>query len=257
LHTPYYYSYYALLKLNNFEPILVNTIKGKIDIEDFKKKIIGVKAVLINSPSNPTGVIQDISTLKEIEKITKDLDIPLVSDEVYKDLIYDRENYSLSGNHVITINSFSKTFNLCGVRIGYLFSNDLEIIKKVVDFKSHSSMNTSIISQEMAVRALKVPKSFVLNQTKIWKNRRDRIYLGLSEMGLNLWKPQGAFYVFPKIKYSEKFVYEMYKNYKIITYPGTWFGDNQRVRFSYALNSKKIDEGLEKVKEYLKKNNQI
>ena len=251
LHTPYYYSYKPLLELNNFEPILVNTIKGKIDLEDFRKKVVGVKAVLINSPSNPTGVIQEISTLKEIEKITKDLNIPLVSDEVYKDLIYERENYSLSGPHVVTVNSFSKTFNLCGVRVGYLFSNDLDIVNKVIDFKSHSSMNTSIISQEMAVRALSVPKSFVLDQTKVWKNRRDLIYTRLSEMGLDLWKPEGAFYVFPKIDYPEKFVYEMYKYHKVITYPGTWFGDNERVRFSYALDADKIEEGLARVRKYL------
>ncbi|GAH13746.1 unnamed protein product, partial [marine sediment metagenome] len=66
------------------------------------------RAVLINSPSNPTGRIQDIETLKKIEKLTADLGIILVSDEVYKDLIYERENYLLSGPHVITINSFSK-----------------------------------------------------------------------------------------------------------------------------------------------------
>ncbi|MCX6800876.1 MAG: pyridoxal phosphate-dependent aminotransferase [Candidatus Diapherotrites archaeon] len=251
IHTPYYYSYKPLLELNNFEPVLVNTVKGKIDMGDFRKKVVGVKAVLINSPSNPTGVIQEISALKEIEKITKDLDIPLVSDEVYKDLIYERENYSLSGPHVITVNSFSKTFNLCGLRVGYLFSNDLGIVNKVINFKSHSSMNTSILSQEMAVKALSVPKKFIRDQVKIWKSRRDLIYEGLTEMGLDLWKPEGAFYVFPKIDNPEKFVYEMHKYHKVITYPGTWFGDNERVRFSYALNANKIEEGLERVRKYL------
>jgi len=103
----------------------------------------------------------------------------------------------------------------------------------------------------MAVRALSVPKSFVLDQTKVWKNRRDLIYTRLSEMGLDLWKPEGAFYVFPKIDYPEKFVYEMYKYHKVITYPGTWFGDNERVRFSYALDADKIEEGLARVRKYL------
>lgn len=251
IHKPYYYSYKPLIEKNHLIPVIVNTDKGKIILQDFKQKVKDVKIVLINSPSNPSGVIQDIDTLKEIEQITKQLDIVLLSDEVYKDLIYKRENYFLSGPHVVTVNSFSKIFSMCGFRVGYVFSNDLSIIEKIKQLKTHSSMNTSIIAQEMAYQALQTPKSHIEQQTEIWKKRRDLIYNGLKEMGLDVWKPEGAFYVFPKIPNPKKFVKDMFEKYKVITYPGGWFGDPERVRFSYALNENKIKEGLERVKKYL------
>jgi len=252
IHKPYYYSYKPLIEKNHLVPVIVDTSKWKIIMKDFEQKARDVKMVLINSPSNPSGVVQNIDTLKKIEEITKQLDIILVSDEVYKDLIYERENYSLSGPHVVTIDSFSKTFSMCGFRVGYVFSNDLTIIEKIRELKTHSSMNTSILAQEIAYNALQTPKSVLNRQREIWKKRRDMIYDGLRKMGLDVWKPEGAFYVFPKIPNPEKFVRDMFEKYKVITYPGEWFGDPERVRFSYALSEDKITEGLKRVEEYLK-----
>ena len=253
LHVPYYYSYLPLVKLNYLEPVFTETIAGKIDINDFDKKVRGCKAVLINSPSNPTGRIQDIKTLKQIEKLCKDLGIIIISDEVYKDLIYERENYMLHGDHVITINSFSKTYAMCGYRIGYLYSNDKKIVDRTIEIKTNSSMNTNILGQEMAFEATKVPKSFINKQVKIWKKRRDFIYKGLLDLGLDLWRPEGAFYVLPKIKNPRKAVWDLFKKYKVITYLGEWFGAPKRIRLSYALNLDKIEEGLKRIGKYLQK----
>jgi aminotransferase len=133
-----------------------------------------------------------------------------------------------------------------------LWSLDQELVNKVIEMKTHTSMNTNILAQEMAFEATKTPKSFTNKQLEIWKERRDFIYKGLSAMSLDLWKPEGAFYVLPKIKNSEDFVWNMFKRYKVITYPGEWFGAKNRVRFSYALDIGRIKEGLERVKEYLK-----
>ncbi|MFC1768497.1 pyridoxal phosphate-dependent aminotransferase [Nanoarchaeota archaeon] len=252
LHSPYYYSYPPLVELNHLKPVFTETVAGKIDFDDFEKKIQGCKAVLINSPSNPTGRIQEINTLKKIEKLTTDLNITLISDEVYKDLMYERENYLLSGPQVVTINSFSKTFSMCGYRVGYLYSNDPDFVQKVIDFKTHTSMNTNILAQEMAYEATKVPRKFVTDQLKIWKERRDLIYKGLQDLGLDLWKPEGAFYVFPKVPKPREFVWKLYTKYKAITYLGEWFGAPKRVRFSYALDADKIEEGLKRVEKCLK-----
>ncbi len=251
LHKPYYYSYVPLLKLNYIEPVFTETIDGKIEFDDFDKKVRDCKAVLINSPSNPTGRIQEINTLKKIEKLCADLNIAIVSDEVYKDLIYERENYMLKGDHVVTINSFSKTFAMCGLRVGYLYSNDKNIIDKAVEIKTYSSMNTNILGQEMAYEATKVPEEYVKNQVKIWKERRDFIYDGLRKLGLELWKPEGAFYVLPKIEKPEDAVWNLFKKYKVITYLGAWFGAEKRIRLSYALNIDKIEEGLKRIGKYL------
>jgi len=253
VHKPYYYSYPPVIKAAGLEPVFTETIGGKIDIGDFDKKVRDCKAVLINSPSNPTGTIQDIKTLKEIEKLTKDLGIILISDEVYKDLIYERENYFLKGPHVVTINSFSKTFSMCGFRVGYLYSNDKKIVQNVIDLKTHTSMNTNILAQEMAYDATKVSRGYIDSQMKIWKSRRDLICSGLSDLGLEFDKPEGAFYVLPKVRNPQKVVWDLYKKYNVITYLGDWFGAHGKIRLSYALNEEKIKEGLKRLGKYLKK----
>lgn len=251
LHKPYYYSYLPLVEKNHLVPVFSETPHGKIDFSDFEQKMHGCKAVLINSPSNPTGRVQEIPTLKKIEKACKDLGIAIISDEVYKDIIYDRENYMLKGDHVVTINSFSKTFAMCGFRVGYLYSNDKSIVQGAVELKTHTSMNTSNIAQEMAFEATKAPKSYVEKQLKVWRQRRDLIYKGLLGLGLELEKPEGAFYVLPTFPNPRKAIMELFSKHKVITYLGEWFGAPECLRLSYALDREKIEEGLERIGKYL------
>ncbi|MBN2330441.1 MAG: aminotransferase class I/II-fold pyridoxal phosphate-dependent enzyme [Candidatus Aenigmarchaeota archaeon] len=251
LPRPYYYSYPFNVKYAGMEPVYTKLVEGRIDFDDFASKVHDCTAVIINSPSNPTGRVESISTLRKIEKLASDLGVFVISDEVYKDLIYVRENYLIKGPHVVTINSFSKTFAMCGFRVGYLWSLDNEFVKAVIEMKTHSSMNTNILGQEMAYEATKVPRSFIDDQLKIWKERRDLIYEGLSDLGLDLWKPEGAFYVLPKVEKPVDFVLGVFKRYKVITYMGEWFGADERVRFSYALDSEKIEEGLKRVARFL------
>lgn len=253
LPRPYYYSYPYLVKFAGMEPVYTDLVAGRINFEDFKKKIKRCKAVIINSPSNPTGRVESVETLKKIEKLTSDLGVYVLSDEVYKDLIYVRENYLIKGFHVVTINSFSKTYNMCGLRVGYLWSPEQALVNKIIEIKTHTSMNTNTLAQEMALETLKTSRSFIDKQLKIWKQRRDLIYDGLLEMDLDLWRPEGAFYLFPKIKNSEDFTWNMFKDYKVITYPGEWFGARDRVRFSYALDTEKMKEGLKRMRKYLER----
>ena len=250
---PYYYSYPFNAKYAGLEVGFYDLVDGKIEMENFKENLKGCIAVLINSPSNPTGSIQEIPVLKEIEKLTQETGAYVVSDEVYMDLIYERENYLIQGDHVITVNSFSKTYAMCGFRIGYLYSTDVEVVQACVDMKTHTSMNTNILGQEMAYEATKVPASYFKEQVSIWKERRDLICHGLESLGLELWKPEGAFYVFPAFKNSNQAVNDLYYKHKMIVYDGTWFGSPERIRFSYALDTSKIEEGLERLREYLKK----
>lgn len=249
---PYYYSYPPLVTLAGLTPVYTQLREGRIDLDDFKKKVRGVKAVLINSPSNPTGRIEAIPTLKEIERITERMGAYVISDEVYKDLIYERGNYLIKGPHVITVNSFSKTYSMCGLRIGYLWSRDPKLVQKAIDIKVHTSMNTNTLAQEMALRAMSTPASFVEAQARIWKGRRDFMYRGLKDLGFDLWKPEGAFYVLPKIKNSNRVVSELVHKHKIITYDGEWFGAPGRIRLSYALDIDKMREGLGRMSKYLK-----
>jgi len=253
LSQPYYYSYPHMARFAGMEPVFTRSINGRIDFDDFAQKVQDCKAVIINSPSNPTGRVEAIDTLKQIEAITNKLGVYVLSDEVYKDLIYVRENYLIEGEHVVTINSFSKTYAMCGFRVGYLWSRDQSLVDAAIEIKTHTSMNTNILGQEMAYEAARVPSSFISDQLKVWRQRRDLIYDGLVRLGLDLWKPEGAFYVMPRVERPRDFVLELFEHYKVITYLGEWFGAPDRVRFSYALDVEKIKEGLQRIEEYLKK----
>jgi len=252
LPRPYYYSYPNIVRFSGMEPVFTDLENGRINLEDFKEKVTDCKVVLINSPSNPTGRIESIDTLKEIEKITQELGIYIISDEVYKDLIYERENYLINGNNVITVNSFSKTYAMCGVRVGYLWARDQDLVNSTIEIKTHTSMNTNLIVQDMALRAMGVPRSYIDDQLKIWYRRRDLMYSGLIDLGLDLWKPEGAFYVLPKVHNPREFVTRLYLDYKVITYLGEWFGAPDRVRLSYALDESEIEKGLEYIGKCLK-----
>ena len=253
LPRPYYYSYPPIVEMAGMMPVYTDLVEGRIDIDDFKKKLKGCKAVLINSPSNPTGRVEDIGTLKEIEKITQSLGVYVVSDEVYKDLIYERENYHLQGDHVITVNSFSKTYCMCGVRVGYLWSADKKVVEDACEMKTHTSMNTNLVGQDMALHAMKASKDYIRKQQQIWRERRDFIFKGLSDIGFELWKPEGAFYVLPKCKNARAFVNVLYQDYKVIAYLGEWFGTPDHIRLSYALDIKQIEEGLNRIQLAMKK----
>lgn len=244
---PYYYTYARLIELANMVPVFTDVVEGHIDIEDFKKKVVGCKAVLINSPSNPTGCVENVSTLKEIERITKELGIYVVSDEVYKDLIYERENYHLQGDHVITVNSFSKTYCMCGLRVGYLWSAEKAIVDNVCELKTLTSMNTNLMGQQLALNAMSAPKSYTEGQLKIWRERRDYIYKALIDLGFDLWRPEGAFYVLPKCKNAREFVKCLYLDHKVIVYLGEWFGAPGHIRLSYALEINEMKEGLKRI----------
>jgi aspartate aminotransferase len=253
LPRPYYYSYPHNVALAGMTPVFYDLEDGKINFETFEKTVQGCRAVLINSPSNPTGTVQEVETLRRIEELCNTLGIYVISDEVYKDLLYVRENYLLKGKRVVTINSFSKTYAMCGLRLGYFHTLDRELVEKVVDMKSHTSMNTSIASQAMGLAAMQERATYVSAHVPIWEKRRDIIYQGMLDLGLELWKPEGAFYVLPKIHNSTRAMHDLYYNYKIITYDGQWFGAPDRLRFSFALDESKIQEGLKRLGEFLGK----
>ena len=242
-----------IIEFAGLETIYLKTLDGRIDLDDFKEKVIDCRAIIINSPSNPTGRVESIETLKVIESLTSQYGVYVISDEVYKDLIYVRENYLIQGPHVITINSFSKTYSMCGFRVGYLWSLDNTLVQDVISMKTHSSMNTNILGQSMAYEATKVPQSFIDKQLNIWKDRRNFLYNGLKKMGFNLWNPEGAFYMLPAIEDPLDFVWDMYTKYNVVIYLGDWFGAPGRVRFSYALNKDKIEDGLSRISDYLHK----
>ncbi len=253
LPKPYYYSYPHNVRLAGMTPKYYRLRDGKIDFDEFEAQAKGCRVALINSPGNPTGSVQDIAVLKKIEAFARRTGTILISDEIYKDLIYERENYPMKGETVCTINSFSKTYAMCGLRVGYVHTKDADLVAKMVEIKSHTSMNTNVLAQEMAYEALQTPKRHIEQQMKVLRSRRNYLYESMVGLGLDLWKPEGAFYVFPKFKDPTRAMHDLFYRYHMITYNGTWFGDPSRLRFSYALDLAKIAKGMERLEAFLNK----
>lgn len=253
LPRPYYYSYPYLVNFAGMEAVYTDLKEGRLDIEDVKKKIGDCVAMIINSPSNPTGRVEAMETLHEIEKLSEKHGTYIISDEVYKDIIYERDNYLIKGPRVVTVNSFSKTYSMCGERIGYLWSRDKDLIEEVKTMKTHTSMNTNVVGQKRALAAINSDNIYVKEQLKIWHERRELMLSMLEKIGLEAWKPEGAFYVLPKVENTKKVVWELYNNHGVIVYRGEWFGAKDRIRLSYALEKEKITKGMEIIGEYLKK----
>ncbi len=252
---PYYYSYPYLASYNRLEPVYSPMKDDHIDMQDIENKISEVNAIMVNSPTNPTGMVEKPDTIKKLERLANETGRLLIFDEVYRELIYEGTHYSPKGDNVINVDSFSKTFNLCGARIGYCYSKNEELIEKIIQKKTHTSMNTSTTGQSMAIAALDAPNSFKEKNRKIFKERREIIYKGLKEIGFELHKPEGAFYALPRATNPQKVVEDLFDRYKVIAYNGEWFGAGNRIRLSYALKKEKIEEGLGRIEKYIKQEN--
>jgi aspartate aminotransferase len=250
---PYFFAYPELIELAGMKPVFTDLVDGYIDLADFAQKLEECDGAIINSPGNPSGTVQSHKTMREIEKLSKDLDKWIISDEVYKDIIYVKDNYQLKGNKIIRVDSFSKTYDMTGYRIGYIYSKNKDVISNAVQMKSATSLNTSILSQQMAHAATKVHKKYVKDHIKIWKKRRDYMYEGLQKLGLETWKPDGAFYILAKMKNPYKVMMDLYYKHKVVVFNGEWFGAPDKIRFSYALDIPEIEEGLKRLKRYLRK----
>jgi aspartate aminotransferase len=252
LTRPHYYSYPHNVLMAGMEPVFTELVNGRIDLADFAEKVQGVDAVIVNTPCNPTGCVEPVATLKAIEALTARLGVWLIFDEVYKQILYDGEHYRPSTPNVITNNSFSKSYSLCGLRVGFLHSYDPELVRQVIEMKTDTTMNTGLLAQQMALAALGTPPEYFAEQLAIWRARRDLCYAGLCDLGLELVKPEGAFYMLPKVNDPGRAVDELYFDHQVVVYNGEWFGALGHIRLCYALDVEKIKEGLERIGLWLK-----
>lgn len=266
LPSPYWLSYPEMIKLSGAKPIIVATDKKTFTIkpETFKGYITKkTKAIVINSPSNPTGAVYAKEQLEELAEIAVKRNIFVISDEIYEMLIYDnlkhisiasfnKDIYALT----FVINGVSKSYSMTGWRIGYLAGRE-DVIKGISDLQSHSTSNPTSISQAAAIAALNGDDSFVRKLTKEFENRRNIMISGLNEIrGVKCNKPQGAFYCFADVSgtgmdgltFSKRLLDEIH----IAAVPGAPFGSKDYVRFSFATSADDIKKGIKKLKEWLK-----
>ncbi|MDP2908922.1 MAG: aminotransferase class I/II-fold pyridoxal phosphate-dependent enzyme, partial [Nanoarchaeota archaeon] len=226
-----------------------------------KKK---TKVLLINTPANPTGNVLSKQVLEELADIAREYNLYIFSDEAYEKIIYDnKKHYSIGSfngmeKYVITFHSFSKTYAMCGFRLGYAVGPE-DLIKAMTQTHVYSTICAPTISQKVGTEALKLNSKYTETMVKEYARRRGLILKRLEEMKLPVAKPYGAFYVFPNIKnYSNnsvKFANELLIKGKVAAVPGSEFGreGEGHIRFSYATDYKLIEKAMDRLEKFLKK----
>ena len=273
---PYWVSYPEMVKLADAIPVPLMTTEEnqfKFTIEDLKKAITPkTKAILLNSPSNPTGMAYHADELQAIADLAVKNNIFVVSDEIYEHLLYDGEKHiSIASFNdkikdlTIVVNGVSKSYSMTGWRIGYTASNK-KIASIMSNMQSHATSNPNSIAQAAAVAALNGPQDCVEMMRVEFEKRRDYMVERINAIdGLSCIKPHGAFYVFMNIKgvlnreyygklitTSDDFCELLLEKSKVALVPGSGFLAEQYVRWSYATSMENIKEGLDRLEAFLK-----
>ena len=274
---PYWVSYPELVKLADGVPVFVETLKEnnyKYTIEDLEKAVSDkTKAVLINSPNNPTGTIYNREELIEIVEFAKKHDLLIISDEIYEKLIYDGEKHisiaSLSEDafeRTVVINGVSKTYAMTGWRLGYMAASK-EITKLMTSIQSHMTSNVNTIAQYAAIEALNGPIEDLNTMVKEFERRRNFMVDRLGKIdGVSIIKPSGASYIMVNISsyFNTTFKGEEIKNSldfsrvlldeeKVAVIPGAGFGLDEYIRLSYATSMDIIETGIDRIAMFINK----
>ena len=224
------------------------------------------RMLILNTPANPTGTVMSKKILEEIADIVIEKNLIALVDEAYEKLIYGKARHvsmaSLNGmfNHVITTQSFSKTYAMCGFRVGYAAANE-KIIKEMKEFKLTTTLAAPTFAQLAAVDALQNSRKYVAKMRKEYDRRRRLITKRINQIPNIYLKniPQGAFYIFPNITEtkmkSEKFVDFLLSKAKVAVIAGTEFGKHGEgfVRMSYATAYDKIEEAMDRIESSVRK----
>ncbi|MCX7881436.1 MAG: pyridoxal phosphate-dependent aminotransferase [Patescibacteria group bacterium] len=265
--SPYWVSYLEMVNLAEGKAVFIDAKKLKEKPAILKKAINKkTKLLILNSPSNPTGMIFKKKHLEEMAKICLEKDIYILSDEIYEKLIYGKKHYSIAQvnelvkKKTIIINGVSKTYAMTGWRIGYAVADE-EIIKAASSIQDHTTSNPCSIAQKAALAALTESSDELEKMRKEYQKRRDYLYQRIEKVkGLKAEKPDGAFYLFVdvsyfyghKIKNSVNFCQEFLEKKYVATIPGIAFGDDRFIRLSFATDIASIKKGVDRLEQFLK-----
>jgi aspartate aminotransferase len=273
--SPYWVSYPDQVLLNDATPVFVKTLEAdsfRVRPEALEERITPkTKALILNSPSNPTGMIYDRGTLEKIAELALRHNFYIVSDEIYEKLVYDgAEHVSIASldkevrDRTIVVNGLSKSHAMTGWRIGYAAGRS-EIVKAMTNIQSQSTSNPTSITQKAAVEALRGPQDFVVTMRREFDARRRYLVGELNELeGIHCAMPEGAFYAFPNTAaiYGKKFgnrtiasssdlALYLLEEAKVAVVHGSAFGDDNYIRLSYATSLDEIRKGLGRIREAL------
>lgn len=264
--SPYWVSYPEMVLLAGAKPVILNAeLKNGLKITAKQLKSVltkKTKAVIMNSPSNPTGIVYTQAELKEFAEVILSSGAYIVSDEIYEKLIYDNirhvsiASFGLEAyKRTFVVNGVSKSYSMTGWRIGYA-AGPLEAMQAISNLQDHSTSNPTSISQKAALAALKGPQAGVENMRLEFQKRRDYIcrrFDGIDK--ISYIRPQGAFYIFCDISKtglkSMEFAERLLDDVNVAVIPGEPFGWDDYVRLSFATSTENIKKGLDRIEKWV------
>ncbi len=260
---PFWVSFVEQVKLAGGVPVFADTVSHQLDPDAIAGLITPkTRAIIINSPNNPTGAVYREKDIKRVVEMAVDHGLYLISDEAYRFFVYDGHksqtlfDYTGVRNRLIITGSFSKQYNMTGFRIGFAAA-DKEIIGAMSRYQSHCSGNVCTFAQFGALAALAMDQEIVLQRKTEMEKKRNIAYRFASEV-FDCVRPGGAFYLFPDVsrrlgkdQTSEAFAADLLKKTGVAVVPGEAFGQAGHIRLSYAAPEALLIEGFEKISEYI------
>ncbi|MER2028884.1 MAG: pyridoxal phosphate-dependent aminotransferase [Solibacillus sp.] len=269
---PYWVSYPEQVKLAGGVPVYVEGTQEqnfKITAQQLRNAITEkTKAVIINSPSNPSGMIYSKEELAELAQVAEEMDILIVSDEIYEKLVYNGiEHYSIAEfseavkARTIVVNGVAKSHSMTGWRIGYA-AGDATIIKAMTDLASHSTSNATTTAQYATIEAYNGSQDAVEEMRQAFESRLEAIFPKLAAIpGVKVLKPQGAFYLLPDVSETaektgytsvDDFVSALLTEANVAVIPGSGFGAPATIRLSYATSLELLEEAVRRIDAFVK-----
>ena len=272
--SPYWVSYPEMVKLADATPVVVPTSidnQFKPDLKRLRNAVHAkTKALILNSPNNPTGAVFTRSELEDIAEIVRDANIFVISDEIYEKVMYDGNKHFSIGSiksirdNVITVNGVSKAYSMTGWRIGYA-GGPLAVMEAAARVQSQVTSNANSIAQKATVAALNGGISDLAAMVEEFKIRRDFAYEKLRAIpGITVTQPGGAFYFLFDVSkfYGKKNNGQLVKNsadmgtylldhHHVASVPGVAFGDDRCLRISYACSMTELGRGMERIRKGL------
>jgi len=259
---PYWLSYPEMVKLAGGVPVFLPTDAAtsyKITPEQLRQaRTPKTRLFVLNSPSNPTGMVYTPEEIRAIAQVVVEQDIWVVSDEIYEKILYDGAEHLSIGSvnpdvfaRTITSNGFAKAYSMTGWRIGFLAA-PVELIKAVTTIQGHSTSNVCTFAQHGAIAALEGPQDCVEQMRQAFAERRQVMIEHLDAIpGLTNTHPDGAFYLFVNISKtglkSLDFCNALLESQQVATIPGVAFGADDHIRLSYATDTTTIETGMERL----------
>ncbi|MGQ9872052.1 pyridoxal phosphate-dependent aminotransferase [Leptodesmis sp.] len=264
---PYWVSYPEMVKLAAGIPVIVQTDdvnQFKITPEQLQQAITPkTRLFVLNSPSNPTGVVYTPDEIRALAQVVVDNDIYVVSDEIYEKLLYDGATHLSIGavspeafDRTIVSSGFAKAYSMTGWRIGYL-AGPVDLIKACSTIQGHSTSNVCTFAQYGAIAGLEGPQDCIQEMLSAFAERRQFMLDAINSIpGLSCVKPDGAFYLMPNIQKtgmnSLDFCQALLEEYQVVMVPGIAFGADGFVRISYAADLKTIEKGMERLDKFVR-----